>query len=148
MLIRLAELKDVEKSAKNNVMHAEESEYIEICFEKAIEGAKKVIEDINKGFYLVAEEKGEVAGQLMITYEWSDWRAKQIWWLQSIYVKKKYRRKGVMKLLINEVIKMALENNVAMLRLYVYKNNENAINAYEKIDLKKAPYFIYEIKLQ
>ncbi|HEC76926.1 MAG TPA: GNAT family N-acetyltransferase [Thermoplasmatales archaeon] len=148
MLIRLAELKDTEKIAKNNVMLAEESENIEICYERAVEGVEKVIEDINKGFYLIAEENGEIIGQIMITYEWSDWKARQIWWLQSIYVKKKHRRKGIMKLLINEIIKMALENNVILLRLYVHENNKNAMNAYEKIDLKRTPYFIYEMKVQ
>ena len=83
----------------------------------------------------------------MITYEWSDWRAKQIWWLQSIYVRKEWRRKGVMKAMISEIKKMALSKNVIALRLYVHKENIKAKNAYEKIGMQKAPYDIYEMRL-
>ena len=29
---------------------------------------------------------GHVVGQLMITYEWSDWRNGMVWWIQSVHV--------------------------------------------------------------
>jgi len=148
MKIRIATMNDAETIARNNVMLAEESEGMKINFEETLEGVKKVIEDGQRGFYMVAEEGGEIAGQLMITYEWSDWRAKQIWWLQSIYVKKKWRRKGVMKMLIKEITKMAEENGVALLRLYVHEKNENAITAYEKVGMKRAPYLVYEMGME
>jgi len=65
--------------------------------------------------------------------------------LQSIYVRKEYRKKGVMKAIINEIIKMAKEKNVFMLRLYVYNKNKIAMKAYEKIGMQKAPYLMYEL---
>ena len=62
-----------------------------------------------------------------------------------VYVSREYRKKGVMKAIINEIMKMAKGKNVFMLRLYVYKKNKNAIKAYEKIGMQKAPYFMYEL---
>lgn len=146
MLIRLANKDDAKQIAENNILLAKETENMDICYKDAFEGAIKVIEDINKGFYIVAEEDG-IIGQLMVTYEWSDWRAKQIWWLQSIYVRKEYRKKGVMKMLIEKVKEMALKNNAIILRLYVYERNNSAIKAYERIGMRRMPYIIYEMKL-
>ena len=76
MLIRKAISKDAEKIARNNVLLAKESENTDIEYEKTLEGVKSLINDEMKGFYLVAEENGEIIGQVMVTYEWSDWRAK------------------------------------------------------------------------
>lgn len=143
MLIRKASLDDAEKIAKNNVMLALESENMEIEYETTLKGVKTLIKNGGKGFYIVAEYGGIIIGQLMVTYEWSDWRGADIWWLQSIYVNKEWRRKGVMKGLIEEVKRMAGERGVCELRLYVYRNNENAIRAYEKIGMKKLPYYIF-----
>jgi ribosomal protein S18 acetylase RimI-like enzyme len=147
MLIRRAIIKDAEKIARNNVLLAKESENTKIDYEKTLEGVKSLIDDETKGFYLVAEENGEIIGQVMITYEWSDWRARQIWWLQSIYVGKNWRRKGIMKAMINEIHQMAANKGVVVLRLYVHEKNVAAIKAYENIGMKKAPYVIYEMIL-
>jgi hypothetical protein len=37
-------------------------------------GCAAMLDDRSKGFYLVAECEGVTAGQLMVTYEHSDWR--------------------------------------------------------------------------
>jgi len=143
MIIRKASLEDAEKIAKNNIMLALESESTEIEYETTLEGVKILIKNGERGFYMLAEDGGSIVGQLMVTYEWSDWRGADMWWLQSIYVDKKWRRKGVMKKLVEEIKKMAVEKNVHELRLYVHKNNENAMKAYEKIGMKKLPYYIF-----
>ncbi len=145
MKIRDALLKDAEQIAKNNVKLADESENLSISYEETFEGVKRIIENKSKGFYIVAEENKEIVGQIMITYEWSDWRAKDIWWLQSIYVRVEYRKREVMKALIEEVKKRALKENVSMLRLYVHEKNKDAMKAYEKVGMSKAPYIIYEM---
>ncbi len=147
MLIRLATLNDAEKIAENNVALALESEGAEICYERTLEGVKKVIKDKGKGFYMVAEENGEIVGQLMVTYEWSDWRAEMMWWLQSIYVKPRWRRKGVMKRMLGKIAEIGKKQGVKKFRLYVHEGNENAKKAYERVGMKKAPYIIYELSI-
>ena len=54
-----------------------------------------------RGFYLVAELDGTLAGCLLITYEWSDWRNKNFWWIQSVFVKPELRGRGVYLSLIH-----------------------------------------------
>ncbi|MCD6447909.1 MAG: GNAT family N-acetyltransferase [Thermoplasmata archaeon] len=144
MLIRFARIDDAEKIAKNNVALAIESEGAKIDYEITFEGVKEVIKDENKGFYIVAEENGEIIGQLMVTYEWSDWKAEMIWWLQSIYVKPEWRRKGVMKAMLKKVLEIGRKKEVRRFRLYVHEKNDRAKTAYEKVGMKKTPYIIYE----
>lgn len=144
MLIRFARIDDAEKIARNNVALAIESEGTEIDYETTFEGVKEVIKDEGKGFYIVADENGEIIGQLMVTYEWSDWKAEMIWWLQSIYVKPEWRRKGVMRAMLKKVLEIGGKRGVKRFRLYVHEKNEGAKKAYERVGMKKAPYTIYE----
>ena len=51
----------------------------------------------------VAELNGEVIGQLMLTYEWSDWRNGMVWWFQSVYVMAEWRGRGVFTALFRHV---------------------------------------------
>ena len=84
--------------------------------------------------YFVAESDGEVIGQTMITYEWSDWRNGVIWWLQSIYVKPDYRKQGVFKAIFHHIETLAKNDpQIKALRLYVMKNNQSGKSAYKKL---------------
>jgi len=148
MIIRNASFEDVPFVAENNVKLAFESEGISIDYEIALKGAEMLIENESMGFYIVAVEDERIIGQIMVTYEWSDWRAKQIWWLQSIYVVPEYRRKGVMRAMVDKIKEMALRNDVPLLRLYVYEGNGNAMKTYEAMGMMKAPYLMYEMEVE
>ncbi len=106
-----------------------------------------MLSDPGKGFYLIVEEDDTIIGQLMITFEWSDWKNKTIWWLQSVYVKENYRAKGIFKHLVEEIKNMALEHNVDIVRLYVHIDNINAVKIYRHMGMKKKPYTIYQLSL-
>lgn len=56
--------------------------------------------------------------QLMITFEWSDWRNCQVWWIQSVYVVEERRRQGLFKALYNAVREEAKKAGAGGLRLY------------------------------
>lgn len=148
MKIRNAVLRDSKIIAENNLMLAEESENKNINYKTVLEGVKAVITDRTKGFYLVVEENNEIIGQMMITFEWSDWQNKNIWWLQSIYIPKPWRMKGVFKQLFITIKEMALENNVKTLRLYVHSNNIKAKKVYNQVKMIKKSYDFYQIKLK
>ena len=143
MLIRFAQEDDIEQIARNNVQLAHVSENRDIEFDQVLKGVKQVIEDRHKGFYLVAEEKNIIIGQILVTFEWSDWKAVNVWWLQSIYVQEKWRRQGILKKLLNMVHDLATRENVTIFHLYVHNNNKKAITIYERMGMKKQPYTIY-----
>jgi GNAT superfamily N-acetyltransferase len=145
MKIRVARIQDAESIAIQNRVLAEESEQLTLEPETVRAGVQALLSDETKGFYLVAEENGKIIGQLMITREWSDWRNKPIWWVQSVYVKKEWRRKGVFTKLLIYVQHKADEQGVAFLRLYAHKSNQTALQVYEKIGWKQDPYVLYHL---
>jgi len=147
MKIRYAILKDAEDITKNNKLLAKESENLTIDNNTVLAGVKALLSDKNKGFYLVAEENDKNIGQLMITFEWSDWHNKNMWWLQSVYVNELWREKGVFSLMFNKIKELALENDVDILRLYVHIDNKKAKEVYKTKEMEKEPYAIYQISL-
>ena len=149
--IRKARLEDLDRIIEFNVKMAEETEG-KILDKKVVrQGVRNVLNDEAKGFYLLSEYdrvRKVIAGQLMVTFEWSDWSNKNYWWIQSVYVDKEYRNKKVFSSLYGTVSKMALsERSVGGLRLYVDKNNDSAKLVYRSLGLKKTDYEIYEKSL-
>lgn len=149
--IRRALLTDVEKIAHYNILLASETEDKKLDRELVLKGVNALIEDPDKGFYLIAEKgdgKDGIVGQLMITFEWSDWRNKCFWWIQSVYVEKKFRNKRVFTCLFNEILRLArLSGDVCGFRLYVEENNELAKKVYEAIGMKRARFELYDLAL-
>ncbi|MGM0508882.1 MAG: GNAT family N-acetyltransferase [Fusobacteriota bacterium] len=144
-IIKEAQKEDLEDIVKNNFNMAYETENIKLDKEKLTLGVSKLIDDPQKGRYYVYKEDDQVLGQLMITTEWSDWRNGDIWWIQSVYVKKKYRDQGIFKKLYKKVENIVNNNEkICGLRLYVEKENDLAKKVYEKMGMQKSYYEIYE----
>ena len=85
-LVRKADIEDVEIIASFNVLLAEETEKRYLDKPTVLKGVKGIIKDPGKGFYLVLEKEKNIAGQLMIAKEWSDWRNKFFWWMQFAFI--------------------------------------------------------------
>ena len=98
------------------------------------------------GFYLIAQRGDDVAGSLMVTPEWSDWRGGFFWWIQSVYVDPVHRRAGVYRALHSEVLaRAASEGDVIGVRLYVERENEGARQVYRRLGMDETPYRLYEV---
>jgi GNAT superfamily N-acetyltransferase len=132
--------------ASFNLRVAEESEGLHLEAACVQAGATAVLKDRAKGVYYVAETAGTIAGQLMITCEWSDWRNGHIWWIQSVYVKPEFRGMGVFGALFNHVRALArTRRDVRSLRLYVHAENSRARRAYERLGMSRTRYEIFEL---
>ncbi len=108
-------------------------------------GVAAILADSNRGRYWVAEVDGKVVGQIMVTYEWSDWRNGQLWWIQSVYVHEDYRRKGVFSALYRHVESLARQDpEICGLRLYVEKGNKRAQETYLKLGMVLPGYQVME----
>jgi GNAT superfamily N-acetyltransferase len=146
--IREAVLADAPVITAFNLRLAEESEGLRLHPATVQAGVAAELSDPSKGVYYVAELDGAVAGQLMITYEWSDWRNGTIWWFQSVYVKPEYRRAGVFRGLFNYVRALAeRRKDVCALRLYMHCNNARARQSYERLGMTRTPYEVYELEV-
>lgn len=145
MRIRRAKLSDAATIADYNARMAWETERRRLDLKRVTKGARALIKDAAKGFYFVAEIDGKVAGQLLITFEWSDWRNGSFWWIQSVYVAPEFRERGVFRALYAHVHKLAKSRrDVCGLRLYVEHENGRAQKAYARLGMKEAHYRIFE----
>lgn len=146
LTIRKATRSDAETIARFNVALAKETEHFDLDFERTLRGVNSMFDDPARGFYLLAELNGDIAGQLMITYEWSDWRNGVFWWIQSVYVKKEFRAQKIFSSLYERVVTLAKnEGNVCGLRLYAEKQNERAHAVYKKLGMKVTDYNMLEV---
>lgn len=148
MRIREAQLGDVAIIAEYNVRLAQETEGKELDRATLLAGVRALIENPARGVYFVAEEAGQVVGQVMITFEWSDWRNGTFWWLKSVYVREEFRGHGVFRSLFEHVRGLAgQEAGVCGLRLYVERENERAKSAYRRLGMTDAGYEVFETVL-
>ena len=144
--IRRAGPHDSDIVAGFNLALAAESEGLELDPARVRRGVDAVLRDSAKGFYTLAEVDGRVVGQMMVTFEWSDWRNATFWWLQSVYVQPEFRQRGVYRRLYEHVLEEAkARNDICGLRLYVSKENQIAQRVYERLGLKPAQYAMYEV---
>lgn len=144
LFIREARIIDADKIIGFQKKMAKETEDMSLDHEVINQGVYAVFADPARGKYYVAEDNGEVIGSLLITNEWSDWRNSFVWWFQSVYIEKSYRRRGIFKMMYNHIKENAIRNGVAGLRLYVEVENTTAQKTYEAMGMSSSHYKMYE----
>jgi len=145
MEIRRAAASDIQTIADFNAAMALETEEVALDGERVSAGVEALIRDASKGFYLVAEIDGRVVGQMMLTYEWSDWRNGTFWWIQSVYVRPENRRGGVYRAMYAHAVDLAKQQRACGLRLYVERENAIARRTYEDLGMSRTVYDMYEV---
>ena len=147
--VRQARFSDVPFIVNANVCLALETEGKRLGLDRVTAGVKALLGDEGKGTYFIAEVDGEVAGQLLITREWSDWRNGHFWWIQSVYVVEQLRGAGVFRALFHHVRTLAkVQPDVCGIRLYMEAHNARARQAYERLGLKQTGYQVFEMEFQ
>lgn len=144
--IRQAEPKDRDRIVLFNQAMARETEGRALDRSTLTEGVARMLSDVSRGRYFVAEDNDEIIGQIAVTVEWSDWRNAEIWWIQSVYVARSHRRLGTYRKLHLHVRNMARSTRVrvAGLRLYVERDNLAARSTYESLHMQPSSYVLYE----
>jgi len=143
--VRSARESDVTTLVAFNRAMAEESEDKGLHEEVLERGVRYLLMHPAEGFYLIAEDDGVVAGTLMVTFEWSDWRNGRFWWIQSVYVSPDHRRRGVYSALHQAVRSRAADDPQACgIRLYVEKENVGAQATYQNLGMVETAYRLYE----
>jgi GNAT superfamily N-acetyltransferase len=139
---------DVQRIIDFNMKMAVETEGKKLDPEVLGRGVQAVFSQPERGFYLVATSENTTVGCLLVTKEWSDWRNGEFWWLQSVYVKKEFRRMGVFKAMYTAVKKRAEQTeNVCGFRLYVERDNNRAQQTYVRLGMKETAYKLMEALL-
>lgn len=145
--VRTANRSDLDTVVQFNTLMARETENRELNPATVRAGVAAVLRNPDLGFYLVAEVDGKVVGQLLITSEWSDWRNRFFWWIQSVYVAPDNRRRGVYRALHAQVRAEALgRGDVAGVRLYVERGNHIAQRTYRNQGMTHSNYDMYQLE--
>jgi ribosomal protein S18 acetylase RimI-like enzyme len=142
--VRAARVEDCEALVAGNMALAEETENVRLDADTLREGIRALLESRAPGRYWVAELDGRVAGQLLVTFEWSDWRNRMVWWIQSVYVAPDARRRGVLRTLYDAARREALAAGAGGLRLYVDNSNIRAQAVYASLGMNGDHYRVFE----
>jgi len=143
--VRTTTLADAAIISECNQLMAMETENKKLPADVISSGVTRLMQKPEYGFYLIAEIETQIAGTCMVTKEWSDWRDGLFWWVQSVYVKKQYRKQGVYTAMYNKIQSLAAaEPDVYGFRLYVEKDNLIAQKTYEALGMKATDYLLYE----
>jgi GNAT superfamily N-acetyltransferase len=144
MRIRHAAAADLPFIVEANRALAEETEAVRLDLGVLRAGVLAILEQRAPGRYWIAEIDGRPIGQLLITYEWSDWRNRMVWWIQSVYVLPAERGKGVFRQLYHEIRREALSAGAGGLRLYVDATNTRAQAVYAALGMNGEHYRVFE----
>jgi ribosomal protein S18 acetylase RimI-like enzyme len=138
---------DLEFLARGNEAMALETEHKTLDARTVRRGVGAALANDAHGRYFIAEdETAAPIGQLMVTYEWSDWRNGQFWWIQSVYVVPAARRRGVFTAMYEHVDALVRSTaGVCGLRLYVESDNVAAQRTYARCGMHDARYRVMEI---
>jgi ribosomal protein S18 acetylase RimI-like enzyme len=144
--IRSARTTDLEFLVDGNARMAAETEGRELDRELLAEGVAAVFGDEAKGRYYVADDGEGPIGQLLVTRDWSDWRAGWFWWIQSVHVVPESRGRGVFARLYAHVLGEARRDpEVCGIRLCVDERNSAAASIYERLGMDDAGYRVFEV---
>jgi ribosomal protein S18 acetylase RimI-like enzyme len=147
MKIRKGQISDLQSLINFNQAMALETEGQSLDSNTLSLGVKTLLNSPGKGLYLVAEINNEIVGSLMVTFEWSDWRAKDYYWIQSVYIRPENRRQGIYSKLYQAVKDLAhAQGGAASFRLYVEQDNTSAQNTYKALGMEQSYYLMYEQK--
>ncbi|MEO6260421.1 MAG: GNAT family N-acetyltransferase [Thermoanaerobaculia bacterium] len=136
---------DAPRIVEFQIAMARETEEMTLDREICSRGVQAVFDVASRGRYFVAESEGLVIASLLITYEWSDWRNGNVWWIQSVYVSPEARRQGVYAGLYEHVKQAAeREGDIRGIRLYVDRRNAPAQEVYRRCGMNGEHYLVYE----
>ena len=147
--IRPATKNDADTIVEFNRAMAFETENRRLDLPTLRQGIQAFLESPEYGSYIVAELLENMSrtpiGQLMMTYEWSDWRNGVFWWIQSVYVAPERRGRGVFRAMYEHILaKAKTDPKVCGIRLYVERENRSAQTVYQRVGLAPSVYTVFE----
>ena len=144
--VRPADAADIGTIVDFNMALCRETEGRELERETVSEGVRRFVSDPARGRYFVAVIGGVLVGQTAHTYEWSDWRNGEIWWIQSVYVHPGHRGTGVFRALLTHIRRLGEDDaECCGIRLYMEHRNDTARQSYRRLGFCEPGYEVLEM---
>jgi GNAT superfamily N-acetyltransferase len=145
IIVRKALPSDCDSIVRFQEEMAWHTEKLTLDHETVLGGVKAVLGNGALGTYYIAETENRIAGSLLTTFEWSDWRNGTVLWIQSVYVDASHRGKGIYKALYNHIQSLVEEDaSLKGIRLYVDETNETARKVYARLGMNGEHYRVFE----
>ena len=143
---RSATAADEDSLVAGNLAMARETEGLNLDPEQLRAGVRRALGgQVGAEYFVIDEPRSDhPLGQLMVTREWSDWRNREVWWIQSVYVWPEARKQGVFKALYSHVQHAARAAGAGGLRLYVDTQNTAAQSVYTRLGMNGEHYRVFE----
>jgi GNAT superfamily N-acetyltransferase len=136
---------DVSDIVDFQVAMARETEDVALDRDVCRRGVEAVFDRPALGRYFIAEADGRVVASLLITYEWSDWRNGNVWWIQSVFVRPEARRQRIYGGMYEHVQTLVQsDESVRGIRLYVDRRNTPAQDVYRRCGMNGDHYLVFE----
>jgi GNAT superfamily N-acetyltransferase len=149
LVIRPADARDIGTIVDFNVALCRETEGRELDHATVTQGVRRFVSEPARGRYFVAQIGAEVVGQTAHTFEWSDWRNGEIWWIQSVYVHPAHRARGVFRALFNHIRGLGEQDaECCGIRLYMEHDNETARRSYLSLGFSESGYEVLELMFE
>lgn len=146
--IRRAKSTDLDSLVAFAIAEAKEAEGVKKDINRVRQGVTAALADDSIAMYWILEKNNtDVVGSVSIVTEWSDWNSGYYWWIQNMYILPGFRGKGLMERLIQALKDAARQEGALELRLYVLKNNAQAVTAYQKAGFFNSDYRIMTMSL-
>ncbi len=146
--IRRATSADIESLVSFALAEAKEAEGATKDLNRVRQGIGTALKDDAIAMYWVLEKSDSgLIGSVSIVREWSDWNSGYYWWIQNMYILPEFRGKGLMERLIQTLKDASRQEGALELRLYVHKNNAQAVIAYQKVGFFDSDYRIMTMSL-
>jgi GNAT superfamily N-acetyltransferase len=143
--VRPARMEDVDQLCDFQVAMALESEGMRLNRDTVRLGIQTFLQMPDHGVYYVITAADQIVGCGMVQYEWSDWRARRVLWLHSVYVLPQFRRNGCFRTFyafLQERVQSTAD--LAGIRLYVDRKNTQAEATYRRLGMTDEHYKLFE----
>lgn len=143
--VRPARREDVDQLCDFQVAMALESEGMRLNRDTVRLGIQTFLQMPDHGVYYVITSAEQILGCGMVQYEWSDWRARRVLWLHSVYVLPQFRRNGCFRTFyafLQERVQSTAD--LAGIRLYVDRKNTQAEATYRRLGMTDEHYKLFE----
>ena len=146
--VRSASLDDLPILTAFTLAEARAAEGRELDLERVQSGVRTGLTDPQRArYWVLVDETGNPAGSISVVREWSDWQAGDYWWVQSVYLVPEVRGRGLLSKLLAAVKVAAVQAGALELRLYVHRDNQNAVRAYRRAGFAATAYEIFTLPL-
>lgn len=145
MIVRKGQSKDEEAIAEMHLALALEKKNLALDVEKVRRGVRHLLESPEEGVYYVCEIDEIIAGFIMVFFEWSDWRAGNLYYIDSAYTRPAYRNQHVFSSIFRQAYSDAQSENTSI-RSILESPEADQIEALKHLGLSESHYTVLEVR--